>query len=85
MVEPAIVVIGVGLVAEATPPVATVYQFKLQFTDAVAAKGTAVSFKQYKTGLVEEAAIWGKLGKDFIVAIISVLGPFGQFPFVAST
>jgi hypothetical protein len=76
---------GVGLVVEAMPPDGKVYQFKKQSVDAVAAKGIAVAFKQYKTGLVEETAIWGKLGKAFIVAIISVLGPFGQFPFVAST
>ena len=85
MVEPATVVMGVGLVAEAIPPVGVVYQFKVQSVDAVAANGIAVAFKQYKTGLVEETVITGVLGKAFIVAVIPVLGPFGQFPFDAST
>ena len=85
MVEPTTVVMGVGLVAEATPPVGKVYQFKMQSVEAVAAKGIAGAFRQYKTGLVEAVAITGGLGKAFIVAIISVLGPFGQLPFEAST
>ena len=44
--EPTVAVEGVGLVELDVPPVAVEYQFKVQFAEAVAVKGTAVSLLQ---------------------------------------
>ena len=64
------VVVGVGAIALAAPPVAFVpYQFNVPPEPAVAAKAVAVAFLQYVTGVVDGAA-----GVAFIFTTIAALG-----------
>ena len=67
---PTIAVDGVGLVALDVPPVRVEYQFKLQFTDAVAVKGEAISVVQ-KAKLLTIGAV----GNGLTVTMISDLDP----------
>ena len=67
MVEPVADVNGVGVVADPTPPVATLYQSKLV---PVAVKAVAVAFWQYVTGVVTVGAVVA-----FMVTVIDARGP----------
>ena len=74
---PTVVVDGIGLVVLEVPPVGFVYQFRVQFADAIAVKGTAVSLLQYKILLTN-----GAIGNGFTVTMIATRGlsqPFRVF------
>jgi len=75
---PAVVVVGVGAVALAVPPVAAVYQFSVPPVAAVAVNALAVAFRQYTTGVVTVGA--GVCG--LTVTTISALGPSHATPLV---
>jgi hypothetical protein len=64
MVEPVVVVEGVGAVPLPVPPVAAVYHSRLV---PVAVSGTAVAFWQYVTGLVTVGA--GGVGFTVMVLV----------------
>ena len=65
---PAVVVNGVGAVAEPVPPVSVVYHFRLI---PPADNGDAVAFKQYTTGVVTV----GAAVNAFTVITIAALAP----------
>ncbi len=69
---PTVAVEGTGAVAEPVPPVAAVYQSKL---DPVAVKAVAVAFWQYVTGVVTV----GAAGVAVILTVICALG-LSQLP-----
>ena len=71
MVVPAAVVVGVGAVEDAVPPVAEVYQFSVPPVEGVAVKAEAEALWQYVTGLVTA----GAAGVALTVTAREALGP----------
>ena len=67
---PAVVVLGVGAVRLAVPPVGTVYHCNVFPVKAVAVNDEAVSFWQYATSLTA-----GATGNAFTVTVIAERGP----------
>ena len=74
---PAVVVNGVGAVADPVPPVAAVYHFRLV---PVADNADAVAFKQYTTGVVTV----GAAVNVFTVTTIAALAPSQATPLVVT-
>ena len=67
---PTVVVLGVGAVRLAVPPVGSVYHCNVFPVKAVAVKAEAVSFWQYATSLTA-----GATGNAFTVTVIAERGP----------
>ena len=72
MVEPAVVVDGVGAVADPVPPVAAVNHNRLL---PAAVNAVEVSFWQYTTGVVTD----GGGGIGLTVTVMAALGPSQPF------
>ncbi len=82
MVEPAVVVLGVGAITLGVDPVGVVYQYRVSVAEAVVAvNGRAADNWQYTSGLTTVAAV----GVGCTLTLSEALGPSQLAPVLMLT